>query len=334
MSEAISRELSGPERAAAVLLTFEESRAAAVLRCMDEKAIAAITDAMASMKAVPTEKAYEALLRLNVDLESEGAIAPGGVAHFKRLLTMAVGERKASEMIERAMRGGNGAFDALSAADPKALAEQLKMERPQVLAVMLGHMGRTNAAAFLSYLPPPVATDVMVRYARLDQVLPFAVGEMRAMLSEILGAAVAARAPSLGGVREAADILNSMGMPSSDRVLSEIRDLDSSLADKIRQEMFTFDDLIRLADPAIQMVLREVDNSRIVPALRSANAAMRQKIFSNVSSKEGALLKEELETGPLVTRADSQAAQRMFVDAALRLAQEGKISLAGAEDML
>ncbi len=334
MSVAQPESLTGAEMAAAVLLSFEDHRAASVLRHMDERAIAAITDAMASMKAVPSDKTYEIFLRLNADLESDGAIAPGGVAHFKRLLTIAVGERKAAEMMERLMRSGNGAIDALTTADPKALAEQFRSERPQVLAVMLGHMGRAAGSAFLAHLPPALATDVLARYARLDQVLPFALGELRAMLSEMLGGAVTARAPSLGGVREAADILNGMGVPISDRVLSEIREQDSALADRIRQEMFTFDDLVRLADPAIQMILREVDNGRMVPALRSANSAMRQKIFANVSSKEGALLREELETGPLVTRADAQAAQREFVDAALRLAQEGKISLAGAEDML
>lgn len=326
--------LTGAEMAAAVLLSFEDHQAASVLRHMDERAIGAITDSMASMKAVSSDKTYEIFLRLNSDLESVGAIAPGGTAHFKRLLTIAMGERKATEIMERIMRSGSGAIDALSTADPKSLAEQFKTERPQVLAVILGHMGRATGSAFLSHLPPPISTDVLARYARLDQVLPFALGELRTMLSEMLGGTVVARTPSMGGVREAADILNSMGISTSDRVLAEIRDQDPVLADQIREKMFTFDDLARLADQAIQLVLREVDNARIVPALRSANPAMRQKIFANISVKESLLLREELETGPLVTRADAQAAQREFVDAAMRLAQEGKISLGGAEDML
>lgn len=326
--------LSGPVRAAAVLLTLDEGQAASVIRHMDEKALGAVTDAMASMNSIDTETSYNIFLTLINDLEQAGAIAGGGFGYFRKLLISAFGDKKAADILERIMRSGSGAIDVLTNVDSRILADQVKDERPQLIAVLLGHMSRTAGTTFINTLPAPFAMEIMTRFARMDTVQPFALIELRAMLSEMLGGHVESRASTIGGIRPTADLLNSIGGAMAEQILERIRVDDPTLADEIRESMFTFDDLDRLTDSGLQILLASVDTTRLVPALRGASAAIRNRIFNNMAAKEGLILREDVETGPMVSRAESQNAKREIIEIAMRLSQEGKLSLGGADDMV
>lgn len=334
MASATFESLSGPERAAAVLLTLEEGQAASVIRHMDEKALGAVTDAMASMHSVDTETSYNIFLTLINDLEQAGAIAGGGFSYFRKLLTSAFGDKRAAEILERIMRSGTGAIDVLTNIDPRILADQVKDERPQLIAVLLGHMSRTAGTVFINTLTPPFAMEIMTRFARMDTVQPFALIELRAMLSEMLGGHVESRASTIGGIRPTADLLNSIGSAMAEQILERIREDDPALADEIRESMFTFDDLDRLTDSGLQILLASVDTSRLVPALRGASAVIRNRIYNNMATKEGVILREDVETGPMVSRAESQNAKREIIEIAMKLSQEGKLSLGGADEMV
>lgn len=329
-----SEEQSGAELAAAVLLAMGESVAASVLRHMDERAIGVISDTMARSRSVDVSVATSAMARLAAELESRSVITPDSFGYLRRLLVSAFGEEKAVDMMERIMRSSGGPIDVLSHSDPKMLAEQLAAERPQLLAVLLGHMNRLSAVAFLSCLPEERATEVVYRFARMDAVQPAAMAELRAMLSETLGGHIEARTTTIGGVRNAAELLNGMGAPNSERALESIREVDSDLADRLRENMFTFDDLLNLGDQALQAILRVVPSERLGPALRAAPGAVRQRILDNVSKKAADYLRDEIDNGPMVTRAEAHAAQRTIVEAALGLAREGKIALHGDEELL
>jgi len=327
-------ELSGAEMAAAALLAMGESVAATVLRHMDERAIGTISDAMARLRTVGRDVATRALTRLAGDLEQMGVTTPDGFGYLRRMLVTAFGDAKAGDIIERMMRSSGGNIDVLSHGDPKMLAEQLGNERPQLLAVLLGHMNRLSAVAFLANLSEEHATEVIYRYACMDAVQPIAMAELRVMLSETLGGHIEARPTTIGGVRNAADLLNGMGNSASERALERIRDVDPDTASRLRESMFTFDDLMRLNDQSLQAILRSVPSERLAPALRAASAEVREQVLRNVSKKAADYLRDEIENGPMVTRSDAQAAQRAIIEAAMALAQDGKISLGGEEDML
>ena len=326
--------LSPPEKVAAALLTMGESSAAVILRQMDERSVAVISDAMARMRMVDVGTATKVMEDLVADLEANGAVTPGGVGHLRRLLASAFGEQRAGEIVERMMRSRDGAIDILSEVDPKTLAEQVRQERPQLLAVLLGHMNKLSATGFLASLPEETVTDVVYRYARMDTIQPAALSEMRAMLGEMLGGHVESKTTIIGGIRNAADLLNGMGQAASERALAQIRESDPELAKQIRENMFTFDDLMRLSDQTLQTILRAVPPEGMAPALRSASPEMRERIYANVSRKAAQFLRDEVENGPLVTRAEAQAAQRAILEAALALAQDGKLSLRGEEEMV
>lgn len=327
-------EMTGAEMAAAVLLTLEEDQAANVLRHMDEKAIALISDAIASPRPITAETSHRLFLTLIRDLEHAGALVGRGFSHFRKLLITALGEKRASDMIERIMQTSANSIDVLSNADPRMLADQLRDERPQMLAVLVGHMSRQIAADFLAALPEETASEVIFRHAQIDTIQPFAMTHMKEMLNDILGGQVITKATNVGGVRPTADLLNGIGSTAADKVLEKIRSVDPDLADAIRESMFTFDDLGRLTDAGIQMLLSNIDLARLTPALRGTSQAVRDRIYRNMATKEAAILREDVETGPAVTRTESQNAKRDIISTALRLAQDGQLALSGTDDMV
>lgn len=326
--------LSSASMAAYVVMSMDKAAAAQVLRHLDEASIGRLTTAMSKVGDLPTDTAVRIYATLMSDLEAGGGMAPGGFDAFRALLSSAFGEKRASDMLERINRTSASDFELLSKIDGKAVAEQIKDERPQVIAVLLGQMTRSAAVDCLAALDDDLATELVYRYARLETVPSFALNELKAMLAEHLGTQFENRTSSTGGVRQAADLLNGMSADAADRALAGIRELDEDLADRIRANMFTFDDLIDLPDHVLQQVIFVVSPERRAPALRGASTQTRQRFFANISKKDAAILLDDIENGPLVTRMDSLAAQHEYVAAALRLAQEGRISIRKEEDMI
>jgi flagellar motor switch protein FliG len=336
MSEVAARakERSGAELVSAALLVMGDEVAANVLRHMDERAIRSISRAMARSRAVDAVAASAAITRLIAELDSPGVITSDSSNYLRRLLVSAFGEEKASDMMERIMRSNDGAVDALSRTDPKILAQKLYGERPQVLAVVLGYTNRSSGLAFLACLPEGTAIEVVYRFALMYSVQPAAMMELREMLAETLGAHLEEHSTTIGGVRNAAELLNGMGELAADKMLDAIRQVDPELADRLREKMFTFDDLLNLSDQALQAILRAVPSERLGPALRATPTTVRERVLGNISKKAADYLRDELDNGPMVTRAEAHAAQRTILEAALRLGREGRISLHGDEDLL
>ncbi|MDA3887524.1 MAG: hypothetical protein PF443_01720 [Allgaiera sp.] len=326
--------MNGATMAAYVVMSMDENAASEVLRHMDESAIGTLTTAMAAMHEPASDQAYQIYARLMTDLESNGGMAPGGYDAFRKLLARAFGEKRANDMLERIIRTSATQIDVLSKVDPKVLAEVVKDERPQVVAVLLGQMTRSNAVECLNAFDETLAVDLIHRFARLDTIPSVALAELKGMLSEQLGTQVETRTSSTGGVRQAADLLNGMSSGAADRALSQIREADSDLADQIRSNMFTFDDLLSLPDNFLQLVIFEVNPERRAPALRGGSTVARERFLHNISRKEAEILKDDIDHGPMVTRAESQSAQHEFVEAAMRLSRDGRISLRNDEDMI
>ena len=328
---------SGSDLAAVVLLTIGDTLAAKVIRHMDERTIGSISDSMGRLKVVDKADVALAMGKLSFDREATGGIASGGFAFLRRVLSSAFDDRTAAEMIERIMRSGSGALDALSTVDPKTLMEHIGNERPQIIAVIIGHMPRSSAVQLLSQLPEAVTIETIYRYAKIEAVQPVALQELRAMLTETLGGQVTSRTVSPGGIRQAGDLLNGMEMATSQKALEAIRAIDPEMANQIRESMFTFEDLIRLSDDAMQMTIREFQQrfaERLDQVLRGAAPEMSKRFYSNISSKQAAALRDQVENGKALTRSEVQSARRDFVNIAIELANEKKISLTGSEEMV
>jgi flagellar motor switch protein FliG len=263
-------------------------------------------------------------------------IGEDGMKFLTAVLTSALGETQARTILEQLSRADSESpFQKI---DAQTLAMQMGNERPQTLALLLAHIPHDTGAAMLSYLPEQLAADALYRYTLLDTVSPGAVNELRDMLGEIIannaGGGLGRQLANLGGPRQAADILNQLQSGLSERVMTAISKRDVETADKIRANLFTFLDLIKLSDRAIQILLREVASERLVIALRPVDETLREKFFTNMSSRMVDLLKEELANGPPLRRSDALAAQSEIVAIALKLSNEGRIVINASEDLI
>jgi flagellar motor switch protein FliG len=327
-------ELSGPERAAIVLRELGEDTAAAVLRQMDDAAVNRISAAMTTLKATPANLREDIMHAFANDL---GLAGVDSIKFLKRVLVTALGENQAREILDRLTRPENrSAFQLPANADPRTLALQMAHERPQTIALLLAHIPHETGASLLTFLPEKLAAETLYRFSTLDVVSPGAVTELREMLEALMSNSNTGgrRVGNLGGAKQTADILNHLQTGMSDKVLGAIDARDAKTAEKIRENLFTFIDLGKLTDRALQILLREVPGDKLAPALRLVDETLRGRFFQNMSARQVEILKEELRSGPPMRRADALAAQGEVVEVALRLAAEGRIAVSATDEMV
>ncbi|MCB8874913.1 flagellar motor switch protein FliG [Acidisoma silvae] len=326
--------LSGAERAALVLRELGEPLAVDILRHMDETTITKISQVMTSLPKVNFDLRDQIITTFVQDF-GIADIGEDGFRFLTTVLTSALGETQARTILEQLSRADSESpFQKI---DAQTLAMQMGSERPQTLALLLAHIPHDTGAAMLSYLPEQLATDALYRYTLLDAVSPGAINELRDMLGEIIAnhaGGLGRQLANLGGPRQAADILNLLQNGLSERMMAALFEKDTETAEKIRENLFTFLDLVKLSDRAIQILLREVPSERLVIALRPVDETLRAKFFGNMSSRMVDLLKEELTNGPPLRRSDAMAAQSEIVTIALKLANDGRIVINASEDLI
>lgn len=328
--------LTGPERAALVLRELGEDAAAAVLREMDESTVNRISTAMTSLKKVSSSVREDVMISFANDLGFTGVVGDS-MKFLGRVLVSALGEAQAKEILDRlSQTGKRSGFNLPANTDARTLAVQMASERPQTIALLLAHIPRELAANVLTFLPETLAVEALYRFSTLDVVSPNVMTELGEMLKDLTNTTVVAgrRLTNLGGAKQAADILNHFQAGMADTVLGAIDRRDAKIAEKIRENLFTFNDLIKLADRALQILLREVSSERIAPALRLADEALRNRLFQNLSARQVEIIKEELRSGPPLRRAEVLTAQNEIVDVALKLAAEGRITINATEEMV
>ncbi len=319
-----------------VLRELGEETAAAVLREMDEMSVSRISLAMSSLKGITSQLREDIMLSFAADL---GITTIGGdsMKFLSRVLVNALGEHNAKEILDRLRRNERrSSFYLPPNTDARTLAMQMAHERPQTIALLLAHIPHEMGANLLTFLPEPLAAEALYRFSNLDVVSPSVVKELREMLDELAmqTGGSGRRVTNLGGAKQTADILNHFPSAMSDNVLGAIDQRDAKTAEKIRENLFTFIDLGKLPDRSVQILLREVPADKLAPALRLVDETLRERFFQNLSARQVEVLKEELTSGPPIRRSDALAAQSEIVDAALKLAAEGRISINATEEMV
>jgi len=334
MSEAITppaRKFTGAERAAIVLLELGQDVASTVMRYLDETAINNISAAMITIRRVAAEDAAPVMESFAAELGFAGG---DGLDYLQNILSTALGETRAREIVESLQRRSTGPLRFNT--DPRILAMHMANERPQTLALLLAQLPHETGAAMLSFLPEDLVAEAVYLFTTLDTVSPHAISELRAMLAELMASAEdgGKRLDNLGGARQTADILNHLQSVKSENVMRRLEDRDSITAGKIRENLFTFADLAKLSDRALQIIMREVSPDRLAPALRLGDESIRERFFTNLSTRTVDIIKEELKSGPPMRKTDILAAQSEIVEIALRLAAEGKITINAAEEVV
>lgn len=330
---AVVAKIGGVERASILMLALGEADAAELLKHMGPKEVQDVGMAMAGLTEVSTDQ-MEAVMRHFVStLEKQTALGLGSDEYIRNMLTSALGEDKAGGVIDRILLGRNSkGLEQLKWMDPRAIAELIRLEHPQIISIVLSFLEADQAAQVLSQFQERVRTDVVMRIATLDGIQPAALKELDEILEKQFAGATNVKSSNLGGVKTAAEILNLLDGAVESKVMEEIIEADTDLGQELQDNMFVFDNLIDVDDRGIQTLLREVASEQLMLALRGAEEGLKEKIFKNMSKRAAEMLKDDLEAAAPAKLSDVEGAQKEILQVARRLSDAGEIMLGGSGD--
>ena len=265
-----------------------------MLKHLDAKVVQRLGTAMAQLKSGLARGSLRGRRRFRADRwTSQADIKVGSDDYIRKVLTDALGDDKANGIIDRILVGRKSkGLDVLKWMDPRAIAEIVRQEHPQVLAIVISYLDPDLSAKVLAELPQWLQSEVLLRVAQLDGVQPDGAGQARRDDREAdRRQGRAASRPTSAAPKSAASILNFM--PAT--TLEELRKVDEAMAQKLQDLMFVFDDMLTVDDKGIQSVLREVDSARLVVALKGADPALVQHFLKNMSQRAAEMLKDDLE---------------------------------------
>jgi flagellar motor switch protein FliG len=213
--------------------------------------------------------------------------------------------------------------------DARSVIELIRLQHPQIVAIVLSYLESDQAAQVLSEFPEKVRADLIMRIASLDGVQPAAMSELNDILEKQLKGNAGLQSSTIGGVKTAANILNFLDSTVESLVMEQIKEADEDLGQAIEDLMFVFDNLSEVDDRGIQTLLREISTDNLVLALKGSNETIKEKIFNNMSARAAEMLRDDLEAQGPVKLSDVETAQKEILSIARRLADEGTISLGG-----
>ncbi|MBS0394280.1 MAG: flagellar motor switch protein FliG [Proteobacteria bacterium] len=322
-------ELTGAERAAVLLMSLGEQEAAAILKHMDPRDVEAVGLAMAALPTVSKDKAGNVVQSFLQKVDSGDAFAVDKPEFVKKVMAASFGKQRGELMVDRILSGGgSGAgIDALKWMDPRAVAQLIGDEHPQVIASLLAQLDGKLAAKIVPLLTEKQRADVLMRIATLEELPQSALQELDQIVGKRAASGAQVTSRRIGGTRTVADIVNAMDRETSTTVLGQIETENAELHAKIKELLFVFDDLVDIDNKGIQAVLREVSSDVLSVALRGADPVVAEKIYGNMSKRAAEILREDMEARGPVKLTEVEAAQREIVTIAQRLAEEGTIIL-------
>ena len=332
MSEA-ALSIDSIDQAAILLLTIGEEEAALVMKHLDQREVQRISEAMTGLPSVSTNQISTVIDTFLNNVSDESGLTLGANRYLRNTLTHAIGENKANAVIEKISGGSTAGLDKLRWMDPRAIAEFIGSEHPQIQAIVMSYLEAEQAAEVIAYLPDEdMRRDIVIRVANLESIPPAAIEELALVLDEQASTKGPTRFAQLGGRRAAADILNNMEKGSNETVMESIREVDQELGDAINELMFIFDNLSMVDDRGIQTLLKEVTTDSLMVALKGADPSLQAKIFGNMSKRAAELLQDDMEAKGPVRLSEVEAAQKDILIVARKLADEGEIMLGGGGD--
>ena len=324
---------AGVEDAAILLMSLGEEEASEVLKHLSPKEVQRMGETIAKLKSVTKDRVEKVIDRFAVQAENEHMLVSDTDEYVKSVLRKALGDDKANLLIDRILQGSDTTgIESLKWMDASSVAELLRNEHPQIAAAILVHLEFDQAADVLKLFTERQRNEVMLRIATLDGIQPVALKDLNEVMSKVLAGGDRLKKSNLGGAKTAAEMLNMMGSSVETSVLDFVREADGELAQKIMDNMFTFDDLEKLDDKGFQALLKEVQSESLVLALKGASPTIREKVFGNMSSRAAETLREDLESRGPVRLSEVEAEQKEMLKIVRRLADEGQIVLGGGGD--
>jgi len=329
--------LSGKAKAAVFLLSLPEEKALKVIDQLAERELRELKGAVENMSPIPQSALQEIYSEFSADFKRGLTSVQEGSAYLRNLVTKVRGEQEAQRIFaERALAAPvqpDRPFATLADADPEVLRVALAEEHPQVAAAVLGHLSPTLAAQIIQKLPQSQQTDVVLRLALLSSIPPEALADAELGLGG-LGFTAAASGGEVNGMESAASILNELPGNTASELIERIAENHPDHASHLQRGRFSFEHLSEADTRGLQQLLREVQSDTLLVALKTASQTLKEKLLSCMSSRAAAMLQEELELMPPVRLVDVENAQQQIISTAMRLANEGKLSIKGRGEEL
>jgi len=322
--------LNGAEKAAYLLLCLGEETTAAVFNELNNDEIMLISTFMREIEHVPADLARQVVDHYRKTQEEYAGLFVDGKGFLNNAL-ISTGDSKRVESILEEL---NSEFDekpleTISNMDPRMVAGLLQNEHPQTIALILSTQKVEHTGTILMNLPEDLRSEVVYRIARIEKVSPDIIHQIEEALQREIGGFVAKEQQNVGGLEKVVEILTRLGKSMEQNILAGIEQLDPETAEKIRNLLFTFDDLYMVDNIGMQKMLREVKNETLTLALKTASESVKDKIFQNISDGAKEIITEDLEALGPVKLADVEQAQRSIIKIALRLEEEGQLVLPG-----
>ena len=322
------KSLKGIEKAAALLVAIGEQRAGEIFKFLGDAEVEALSLELAKAQKITSEMCRDIITEAVESVLAEDYLAEGGVDYARSVLMRSLGEDRADEIIGRlAATIERRPFEFLRRTPAEQIVVFLRNESPQTIALVVSNLHTMLAAQVLSDIDPEIQADVALRIALMAETRPEVVSQVETVMRSRLSAVGSQEYAAAGGVKSLADILNSSDRTTERNVLDELAKADGELAEEIRLLLFTFEDVVKLDDRSIQMVLKEVDQKDLAIALRGVPDDVAGKIFGNMSERGAELLKEEIQFQPPQRKRVVEEAQGRIVGVVRRLEEAGAIVL-------
>ncbi len=335
MAEAEEKVLfRGLERVAILMMSVGKDTASKVMKNFSPAELQALGSTMSTIADISRSEIARVMDEYIDVVQEQTGIGIRSQEYLRDVLNIALGEDKAESVIDRILLSGSAqGFEALRWMDARSIAEIIRFEHPQIIALVMSFLEGQHAAEVLALLPENIRADIMMRVATLDNIPPAAIRELDKILEQHASSdSNLESGKQLGGVKAAADILNNIGPADEGAIMESLKEIDEDLSDKIADLMFVFDNLIDVDDRAIQSILREISTESLVTALKGASQDLQEKILGNMSSRAAQMLRDDLEAKGPVRLSDVEIAQKEILTEARRLEAEGTIVLGGGGD--
>lgn len=329
--------LTGVQKAAILFITLGPEAASGIIKKLSDAEIQKITYEIANITSVKQEQRTGILEEFVEMNKAKDYILEGGFEYARNLLGKALGSQRAKEILEKVSEATQQyrPFAIARKADAHQLLNVISNEHPQTIALILCYLQPDKGAQILSELSEDIQTEVAYRVASMDNTSPMVIKEIEKVLNTKLSSVVRTDMTTIGGVETLVDILNQVDRTTEKNITEGLEREDPELAEKIKQSMFVFEDVVSLDDVSIQRVLREVESKDLALALKGCSESVANVIFKNQSKRAAASLKEDIEFLGPVRLMDVEKAQQKIVSIIRRLEDAGEIIISrGGEDAI
>ncbi len=317
---------SGTEKAAILMLAFGEEIAGDLFKYLDEYEIKRVGSAMSRLGRLEEEDVDEIMEDFFNILQQDKQFLYGDQEYAKKIIGSAFRGGEGEELIEK-LDDSSIQLDSLTVMDPKSIADFIRNEHPQTMALILSNLDAEKMAETMKLLPRKIYSDVISRIAKMDLVNPEFLENIEEVLSGEIQKKGSINLNQLGGTKYVADVVNIADTATEEELLDGVDEKDPMLAEEIRDLMFVFDDLVTLDQAAIQEIVKAVNSDLWKFALKTASEEVIEKIFKNMSERAGQMLKEDMEDMGPIKVSEVDAAQIKILEVVKTLETEGKITL-------